>query len=172
MVLSKGKFGTFFSVNFGWGIGVTLGCYWAGGISGVPFGFTFLVDISDQKKDLVYSDYIMAIVQNRFPASLPWKTRSSQGHPGSLLLHLSFTNTKTQTILFVLTFNFFLISSFYTPCQSSKTLTITVRFSTSDLTSLLDQEKNYSKVYSIQRRSLICQALLPVLDHVSKGMIN
>ena len=47
MVLSKGKFGTFFSVNFGWGIGVTLGCYWAGGISGVPFGFTFLVGISD-----------------------------------------------------------------------------------------------------------------------------
>ena len=47
MVLSKGKFGTFFSVNFGWGIGVTLGCYWAGGISGVLFGFTFLVDISD-----------------------------------------------------------------------------------------------------------------------------
>ena len=34
MVLSNWKFGTFFSVNFGWGIGVTLGCYWAGGISG------------------------------------------------------------------------------------------------------------------------------------------
>lgn len=34
MVLSDWKFGTFFSVNFGWGIGVTLGCYWAGGISG------------------------------------------------------------------------------------------------------------------------------------------
>ena len=49
MVLSKGKFGTFFSVNFGWGIGVTLGCYWAGGISGVPFGFTFLVGISDEE---------------------------------------------------------------------------------------------------------------------------
>ena len=34
MVLSDWKFGNFFSVNFGWGIGVTLGCYWAGGISG------------------------------------------------------------------------------------------------------------------------------------------
>lgn len=34
MVLSNWKFGNFFSVNFGWGIGVTLGCYWAGGISG------------------------------------------------------------------------------------------------------------------------------------------
>lgn len=34
MVLSNQNFGTFFSVNFGWGIGVTLGCYWAGGISG------------------------------------------------------------------------------------------------------------------------------------------
>jgi len=34
MVLSHWKFGNFFSVNFGWGIGVTLGCYWAGGISG------------------------------------------------------------------------------------------------------------------------------------------
>jgi len=34
MVLSGGKNGTFFSVNFSWGIGVTLGCYWAGGISG------------------------------------------------------------------------------------------------------------------------------------------
>lgn len=33
MVLSGGKNGTFFSVNFSWGIGVTLGCYWAGGIS-------------------------------------------------------------------------------------------------------------------------------------------
>ena len=34
MVLSNWKYGSFFSVNFGWGIGVTLGCYWAGGISG------------------------------------------------------------------------------------------------------------------------------------------
>lgn len=34
MVLSDWKFGNFFSVNFSWGIGVTLGCYWAGGISG------------------------------------------------------------------------------------------------------------------------------------------
>lgn len=34
MVLSKSEFGNFFSVNFGWGIGVMLGCYWAGGISG------------------------------------------------------------------------------------------------------------------------------------------
>ncbi|KAK2568510.1 Aquaporin-9 [Acropora cervicornis] len=34
MVLSEWKFGNFFSVNFSWGIGVTLGCYWAGGISG------------------------------------------------------------------------------------------------------------------------------------------
>jgi hypothetical protein len=34
MVLSRGTKGTFFSVNFSWGIGVTLGCYWAGGISG------------------------------------------------------------------------------------------------------------------------------------------
>ncbi|XP_074618868.1 aquaporin-3-like isoform X3 [Acropora palmata] len=34
MVLSNWKFGNFFSVNFGWGIGVTLGCYWAGGVSG------------------------------------------------------------------------------------------------------------------------------------------
>lgn len=33
-VLSRGEYGTFFSINFGWGIGVTLGCYWAGGISG------------------------------------------------------------------------------------------------------------------------------------------
>ncbi|XP_029199413.2 aquaporin-3-like [Acropora millepora] len=33
-VLSHGEFGTFFSINFGWGIGVTLGCYWAGGVSG------------------------------------------------------------------------------------------------------------------------------------------
>lgn len=35
MVLSRSKFGSFFSVNFGWGIGVTLGCYWAGGVSGM-----------------------------------------------------------------------------------------------------------------------------------------
>ena len=34
MVLSGWKFGNFFSVNFSWGIGVTMGCYWAGGISG------------------------------------------------------------------------------------------------------------------------------------------
>jgi len=33
-VLSRGEFGTFFSINFSWGIAVTLGCYWAGGISG------------------------------------------------------------------------------------------------------------------------------------------
>ena len=34
MVLSRGKFGTFLSVNFAWGIAVTMGCYWAGGVSG------------------------------------------------------------------------------------------------------------------------------------------
>ncbi|EDO45027.1 predicted protein, partial [Nematostella vectensis] len=34
MLLSNETKGTFFSVNFSWGIGVTLGCYWAGGISG------------------------------------------------------------------------------------------------------------------------------------------
>merc|ERR1711973_382951 len=34
MVLSNWKFGTFFSVNFSWGVGVTLGCYWGGGVSG------------------------------------------------------------------------------------------------------------------------------------------
>ncbi|XP_020609163.1 aquaporin-3-like [Orbicella faveolata] len=33
-VLSRGKNGTFFTINFSWGIGVTLGIYWAGGISG------------------------------------------------------------------------------------------------------------------------------------------
>lgn len=33
-VLSRGEFGTFFSINFSWGIAVTFGCYWAGGISG------------------------------------------------------------------------------------------------------------------------------------------
>ena len=34
MVLSDWKFGTFFSVNFSWGTGVMLGCYWGGGVSG------------------------------------------------------------------------------------------------------------------------------------------
>ncbi|XP_068683420.1 aquaporin-3-like [Montipora capricornis] len=34
MVLSRGKFGSFLSVNFAWGIAVTMGCYWAGGVSG------------------------------------------------------------------------------------------------------------------------------------------
>ena len=34
MVLSDWKFGTFFSVNFSWGVGVMLGCYWGGGVSG------------------------------------------------------------------------------------------------------------------------------------------
>ena len=43
MVLSRGKNGTFFSVNFGWGIGVTLGCYWAGGISGKLLNFLVLM---------------------------------------------------------------------------------------------------------------------------------
>ena len=33
-VLSRGENGTFFTINFCWGIGVTLGIYWAGGISG------------------------------------------------------------------------------------------------------------------------------------------
>lgn len=47
MVFSKGKFGIFFFVNFGWGIGVMFGCYWVGGILGVLFGFIFLVGISD-----------------------------------------------------------------------------------------------------------------------------
>lgn len=32
--LSRSQLGTFFSVNFSWGVAVTMGCYWAGGISG------------------------------------------------------------------------------------------------------------------------------------------
>eukprot|EP00794_Sanderia_malayensis_P016740 gene16740-18434_t len=33
-VLAKHEFGSYFSVNFGWGMGVAFGIYWAGGISG------------------------------------------------------------------------------------------------------------------------------------------
>jgi len=33
-VLAKQKFGNYFSVDFGWGMGVAFGVYWAGGISG------------------------------------------------------------------------------------------------------------------------------------------
>ncbi|XP_015765025.1 PREDICTED: aquaporin-3-like [Acropora digitifera] len=44
MVLSNWKFGNFFSVNFGWGIGVTLGCYWAGGVSGTYNRILFSTD--------------------------------------------------------------------------------------------------------------------------------
>lgn len=35
MILSDWKFGNFFSVNLGGGMGVTMGCYWAWGISGM-----------------------------------------------------------------------------------------------------------------------------------------
>ena len=34
-VLSRGDFGEFLSVNIAWGIGVTLGCYVGGGVSGM-----------------------------------------------------------------------------------------------------------------------------------------
>lgn len=34
-VLSRQQNGTFFSINFGWGVGVMMGCYWAGGVSGL-----------------------------------------------------------------------------------------------------------------------------------------
>ena len=33
-VLAKQAFGNYFSVDFGWGMGVAFGIYWAGGISG------------------------------------------------------------------------------------------------------------------------------------------
>lgn len=33
-VLAKQQFGNYFSVDFGWGMGVAFGIYWAGGISG------------------------------------------------------------------------------------------------------------------------------------------
>lgn len=33
-VLGRGQFGTFLSVNIGWGLGVTLGVFWSAGISG------------------------------------------------------------------------------------------------------------------------------------------
>ena len=49
MVLSNWKFGNFFSVNFSWGIGVTLGCYWAGGVSG------------KQKPQMIRSDERLAL---------------------------------------------------------------------------------------------------------------
>ena len=32
--LSKGSHGTFLSINFSWGMAVTMGVYWAGSISG------------------------------------------------------------------------------------------------------------------------------------------
>ena len=34
VVLGAGKYGEALSINFGWGVAVTLGCYVAGGISG------------------------------------------------------------------------------------------------------------------------------------------
>ena len=33
-VLSEGSDGTFLSINFSWGMAVTMGVYWAGSISG------------------------------------------------------------------------------------------------------------------------------------------
>lgn len=33
-VLSRGDDGTFLSINFSWGMAVTMGVYWAGSISG------------------------------------------------------------------------------------------------------------------------------------------
>lgn len=40
MILSDWKFGNFFSVNLGGGMGVTMGCYWAWGISGMQYTCT------------------------------------------------------------------------------------------------------------------------------------
>ena len=34
VVLGKGAFGNFLSINFGWGLGCCLGVYWSAGISG------------------------------------------------------------------------------------------------------------------------------------------
>ena len=33
-VLAKGDFGGYWSVNWGWGLAVAFGIYWAGGVSG------------------------------------------------------------------------------------------------------------------------------------------
>ena len=45
MVLSEWKFGNFFSVNFSWGIGVAIGCYWAGGVSGGSYELSCANDL-------------------------------------------------------------------------------------------------------------------------------
>ena len=55
MVLSNWKFGNFFSVNFGWGMGVTMGCYWAGGISGIQI-HKLMVNLLCMVKDISYSE--------------------------------------------------------------------------------------------------------------------
>jgi len=36
-VLAKQDFGGYWSVNWGWGLGVAFGIYWSGGISGEFF---------------------------------------------------------------------------------------------------------------------------------------
>ena len=37
LVLGKGQVGTYLSINFGWGLGVTFGVYWSAGVSGKWF---------------------------------------------------------------------------------------------------------------------------------------
>jgi hypothetical protein len=38
-LLSKGERGTFLSINFSWGMAVTMGVYWAGSISGTIIAY-------------------------------------------------------------------------------------------------------------------------------------
>ena len=43
MILSDWRSGSFFSVNLGGGVGVTMGCYWAWGISGMQIHIVHIV---------------------------------------------------------------------------------------------------------------------------------
>ena len=52
MVLSNWKFGNFFSVNFSWGVGVMMGCYWAGGVSGKQPRRKFVFDVTAEICDV------------------------------------------------------------------------------------------------------------------------
>ena len=79
-VLSRGENGTFFTINFCWGIGVTLGIYWAGGISGEELSSVLSLAPSTLIRFQTKTELFCSVSKKDFRSHLSFSYRFARPH--------------------------------------------------------------------------------------------